>query len=154
MSDIHSGQWLSQWPLLFTGIILSSKYQSSDLPISLFTKNYWTNPTLDSSDHGPACIAFHCSHLYITYINVSNGRLCMQAYGSDMFHSSASANDLMVVCVFFSSLHFTFYSSPKSSAAVYFFVYVWCREHELKLLWIGQSVLTYPIEISLTKEEL
>ena len=26
-----------------------------------------------------ACVAFHCSHLYI--INGSNGRLCMQAYG-------------------------------------------------------------------------
>ena len=40
-----------------------------------------------SADNGPACIAFHCSHLYITiymwYIDGSNGRLYMQAHGAD-----------------------------------------------------------------------
>ena len=37
----------------------------------------------DRPVHGPVCIAFHCSHFYITtqYINGSNGRLCMQAHG-------------------------------------------------------------------------
>ena len=46
---------------------------------------------VNNSKHGPACIAFHCSHLYITiditiiyisYIDGSNGRLYMQAHNS------------------------------------------------------------------------
>ena len=59
------------------------------------TKNFRHTWGALSANHGPACIAFHCSKLYISYhnpVNViyidgSNGRLYMQVHSANPQHN-------------------------------------------------------------------